>query len=64
MKEHLANGIYKKFFEQGISKLEKALKEQLGQYQATHYMIQRKKSYGQTSYSLEIDPEAIVIDLE
>lgn len=64
MKTNLASGIYKKFFEQGISKLEKALREQLGQYQAAHYMIQRKKSYGQTIYSLDIDPDAIFIDLE
>lgn len=64
MKTNLASGIYKKFFEQGISKLEKALREELGQYQAAHYMIQRKKSYGQTIYSLDIDPDAIFIDLE
>ncbi len=64
MKTNLASGIYKKFFEQGISKLEKALREQLGQYQAAHYMIQRKKSYGQTIYSLDIDPDAIFIDLD
>lgn len=64
MKTNLASGIYKKFFEQGISKLEKSLKEELGQYQAARYMIQRKKSYGQTIYSLDIDPEAIFIDLE
>lgn len=64
MKTNLASGIYKKFFEQGISKLEKALKEELGQYQAARYMIQREKSYGQTIYSLNIDPDAIFIDLE
>ena len=64
MKINLANGIYKEFFEQGISKLENSLKKQLGQYQAMHYMIQRKKSYRQTNYSLNLDPGAIFIDLE
>lgn len=66
MKTTLASGIYKSFFEQGISKLENALKEQLGHYQAKRYMIQRKKGekHGQTIYSLGIDPEAICIDLE
>ena len=64
MKTNLAGGIYKKFFEQGISKLEKSLKEQLGQYRAVRYMIQRKRNYGQTIYSLDIAPDAILIDLE
>lgn len=64
METHLADGIHKKFFEQGISKLEKLLKEELGQYQAARYMIQRNKSYGQTRYSLDIDPDSIHIDLE
>jgi len=64
MKTNLASGIYKKFFEQGISKLEKSLEEELGQYQAARYMIQRKKSYGPTIYSLNLDPSAIFIDLE
>ena len=64
MKTNLAYGIYKSFFERELAKLEKAIRKELGQYQAAHYLIHREGGYGDTSYRLALPAEAIFIELD